>query len=256
MPSDVTRSQQAADQPYTGEVSPGDDAAAPDAVPEPPADAAERFGSGLALARRYAELLAGPGVERGLLGPREVERLWDRHLLNCVALSELIPERSWVVDVGSGSGLPGLVLAIARPDLDVTLLEPLLRRTVFLAECIEELGLRNAEVLRGRAEEWARRMKADVVTARAVAPLDRLVGWCLPLLRGGGTMLALKGDAASEELASVQNGLSARGARSWRVVELGGEPGFPAARAIRIDLGPAGYKSPSSGGRPRRGARG
>ncbi|HEY3872361.1 MAG TPA: 16S rRNA (guanine(527)-N(7))-methyltransferase RsmG [Actinocrinis sp.] len=253
MPSDVTRSQEPAAQPHAREVSPEADVV----VPEPPAGAAEQFGPRLEMARRYAELLAGPGVERGLIGPREVERLWDRHLLNCVALSELIPDRARVVDVGSGSGLPGLVLAIARPDLDVTLLEPLLRRTVFLAECVETLELRNVEVLRGRAEEWARRMKADVVTARAVAPMDRLIGWCLPLLRGGGgMMLALKGDAASEELASVQNGLKARGARSWRVVELGAGPDSPAARVIRIDIGPAGYKSPPLGGRPRRGARG
>jgi 16S rRNA (guanine527-N7)-methyltransferase len=252
MPSDVTRSQEPAAEPRAQEVSPAADVV----VPEPPDSAAEQFGPHLAMVRRYAELLAGPGVERGLIGPREVERLWDRHLLNCVALSELVPDRARVVDVGSGSGLPGLVLAIARPDLDVTLLEPLLRRTIFLAECVETLELRNVEVLRGRAEEWARRMGADVVTARAVAPMDRLVGWCLPLLRGGGTMLALKGDAASEELASVQNILKACGARSWRVVELGGEPDSPAARVVRIDIGTAGYKSPSSGGRPRRGARG
>jgi 16S rRNA (guanine527-N7)-methyltransferase len=252
MPSDVTRSQQPAVDPRAGEVSPGAEVA----VPEPPAGAADLFGPHLDLVRHYAELLAGPGVERGLIGPREVERIWDRHLLNCVALSDLVPDRAWVVDVGSGSGLPGLVLAIARPDLDVTLLEPLLRRTVFLAECVETLELRNVEVLRGRAEEWAYRMKADVVTARAVAPMDRLVGWCLPLLRGGGTMLALKGDAASEELTAVQNDLKARGVRSARVVELGGGPDSPAARVIRIEVGPAGYKSPPSGGRPRRGARG
>ena len=200
---------------------------------------------------RYAELLAGPGVERGLIGPREVERLWDRHLLNCGAAAELVPPGSDVVDVGSGGGLPGLVLAIARPDLSMILLEPLLRRTVFLSECVEKLGLHNVEVRRGRAEEWAGRLAAEVVTARAVAPLEKLVGWCLPLLAPGGRMLALKGEAAAAELDVVAPTLPPLGAVDWAVVEVGSALGEAATRVVRIDLGAKGYQAK----RPSRGAR-
>ncbi len=140
------------------------------------------------------ELLATHGVERGLLGPREVPRLWERHLLNCAVLEPLIPaDAAGLCDVGSGAGLPGLVLAALRPDLAVTVLEPLLRRTTFLTEAVDALGLTRVEVLRGRAEDWAGRRTWPVVTARAVAPLDRLAGWCLPLLTPGGLLLALKG---------------------------------------------------------------
>jgi 16S rRNA (guanine527-N7)-methyltransferase len=212
--------------------------------------------------RRYAELLAGPGVERGLIGPREVERLWDRHLMNCGAIAELISPDTRVVDVGSGGGLPGLVLAALRPDLQVILLEPLLRRTVFLNECVEELKLSNAEVLRGRAEEWAGRMDADVVTARAVAPMERLVGWCLPLLRPGGQMLALKGDAAADELQAVAPSLPGLGAVNWAVVDVGASLGAAATKVVRIELGSGGYKQRTSrsqvrsGRRVRRGPRG
>ena len=223
-------------------------------LPAPPPAAVDLFGSALPLVRRYGELLAGPGVERGLIGPREVERLWERHLMNCAAVAEVVPQDAHVVDVGSGAGLPGLVLAAIRPDLRVTLLEPLLRRTVFLEECLDSLALDNAEVLRGRAEDWARRMGADVVTARAVAPMDRLVGWCLPLLRPSGRMLALKGEAAAEELATVAPTLAGLGARSWSVVEVGAVLGSAATRVIRIDLGPNGFRSPVQ--RSRRGARG
>ena len=231
-------------------------------LPDPPPAAADLFGSALPLIRRYAELLAGPGVERGLIGPREVERLWDRHLMNCGAVAELVAPGVRVVDVGSGGGLPGLVLAATRPDLRVILLEPLLRRTVFLGECIEELKLSNAEVLRGRAEEWAGRMEADVVTARAVAPMDRLIGWCLPLLRPGGRMLALKGEAAAEELQAVASSLPGLGAKSWAVVDVGASLGAAATKVVRIELGAAGYRQPTSrsqarsGRRIRRGSRG
>lgn len=225
-------------------------------LPAPPEAAVALFGSALPLVLRYGELLAGPGVERGLLGPREVDRLWERHLLNCAAVAELIPEGSHVVDVGSGAGLPGIVLAATRADLRVTLLEPLLRRTVFLDECLDALDLDNAEVLRGRAEEWAGRMGADVVTARAVAPLDRLVGWCLPLLRRGGRMLALKGDSAVEELAVVAPSLPKLGAAVWDVVEVGELLGDAATRVIRIDLGSTGFRTVRPERRSRRGARG
>ena len=215
-------------------------------VPPPPAEASALFGASLPTMVRYAEILAGPGVERGLIGPREVDRLWERHLLNCGAVAELIDPELNVVDVGSGGGLPGLVLAIARPDLRMTLLEPLLRRTLFLSECVETLGLRNVEVRRGRAEEWAGRANADLVTARAVAPLEKLVGWCLPLLAPKGHMLALKGETAASELEAVSPTLPGLGAVKWRVVEVGAELGDAATRVVRIDLGAQGYRKPRS----------
>ncbi|MGH3416748.1 MAG: 16S rRNA (guanine(527)-N(7))-methyltransferase RsmG [Actinocrinis sp.] len=225
-------------------------------LPAPPQAAVGFFGPALPVVRRYGELLAGAGVQRGLIGPREVDRLWERHLMNCAAIAELIPQGSHLVDVGSGGGLPGIVLAAFRPDLRVTLLEPLLRRTTFLDECLDELELDNAEVLRGRAEDWANRMGADVVTARAVAPLEKLVGWCLPLLHAGGRMLALKGDAASEELAAATPGLKNLGAASWDVVEVGEVLGSAATRVIRIDLGPAGFRPTRPLRRSGRSARG
>lgn len=166
------------------------------------------FGHRLDRAERYASLLATDGVVRGLIGPRETVRIWDRHILNCVAMASLVPERSYVIDVGSGAGLPGIVLAIARPDIDVVLIEPLARRTAFLAEVVDILELDDQIlVLRGRAEEaidggplMFHVKPADVVTARAVAPLDRLAGWCLPLVAIGGRLLAMKGSSAREEI--------------------------------------------------------
>lgn len=158
--------------------------------------------------RRYADILASTGVERGLLGPREVPRLWDRHILNCAVVAEpgagLIPSGSLVADVGSGAGLPGLVWAIVRADITVVLMEPLLRRSTFLTESIAELGLTDrVRVLRARAEDGAKEsswVPADVVTARAVAPLSTLVSWMVPLLRPGGSFVALKGLRASAEV--------------------------------------------------------
>lgn len=164
------------------------------------------FGDATERAEQYVRLLAIEGTVRGLIGPREVPRLWDRHLLNSVALAPLVPAGARVVDVGSGAGLPGIPLALARPDLTVTLLEPLARRVTFLDECVDALRLANVTVVRGRAEEGpvVRSLGgADVVTARAVAPLEKLAGWCLPLLRPGGQLLALKGSSAAEELAAA-----------------------------------------------------
>jgi 16S rRNA (guanine527-N7)-methyltransferase len=159
------------------------------------------FGDRLPLAERYADLLATAAVERGLIGPREAPRMWDRHLLNCAAMAELAPSGVYVVDVGSGAGLPGIVLAVARPDLRISLVESLARRTAFLTEAVESLGLTTVEIVRARAEECTGTLApADIVTARAVAPLDRLAGWCLPLLRTGGAMLAIKGSSATEEI--------------------------------------------------------
>lgn len=161
------------------------------------------FGAQLDKAERYFEILADAGVVRGLIGPREVERLWSRHILNCALVAETFSPDSLVFDIGSGAGLPGIPLALARPDLTITLIEPLLRRATFLAEVIEELKLDSVTVVRGRAEDKsiARTVGlADAVTSRAVAPLDRLAGWCAPLIAKGGRLVALKGSTAEAEI--------------------------------------------------------
>jgi 16S rRNA (guanine527-N7)-methyltransferase len=168
----------------------------------------------------YADLLATQGTVRGLIGPREVPRLWDRHLLNCAVLERLIPEEASVADIGTGAGLPGIVLAIVRPDLEVALVEPLLRRTTFLEEAVDSLGLDNATVVRARAEQLPA-ASYDVVTSRAVAPLGKLAKWCLPLCVEGGLMLAMKGSSAEEELESSERELTSLGAELWHIHELG-----------------------------------
>ena len=180
---------------------PGDIEASSAELPDVSRETAERvFGSALPVAEHYAALLAGDGVVRGLIGPREVPRLWERHLLNCAVLAELIPDDADVLDIGSGAGLPGIPLAIVRPDVWVTLVEPMERRTTFLRETVKELGLDNVEVLQARAEGVSPKGKADVVTSRAVAPLGKLTNWCLPLVRRGGEMLAIKGASAPAEI--------------------------------------------------------
>ncbi|KAA9166701.1 16S rRNA (guanine(527)-N(7))-methyltransferase RsmG [Amycolatopsis acidicola] len=188
-----------------------------------PESAARVFGDGLEGAERFAALLERHGVERGLIGPREVDRLWDRHLLNSAVIGERIPHGARVVDVGSGAGLPGIPLAIARPDLHLMLVEPMARRVDWLDEVIEELDL-DVSVLRGRAEEKAIRAEigtVDVVTARAVAPLAKLAGWCLPLLREGGMMLALKGASARDEVARDMSAVARVGGGEPTVSECG-----------------------------------
>jgi 16S rRNA (guanine527-N7)-methyltransferase len=195
------------------------------------------FGDAVELAQRYANLLATDGVTRGLIGPRETTRLWDRHLLNCAVVAELLPERGELVDIGSGAGLPGIVLAMLRPSLHVVLLEPLLRRSVFLEECVSTLGLRNVTVVRARAEDKAAaRISADVATARAVAPLDRLVGWAAPLLRPGGELLAIKGQSAEAELAAAKPVLSRLGVRSAEVLQAGHGRVVSATTVVRVVL--------------------
>ncbi|BEL10633.1 16S rRNA (guanine(527)-N(7))-methyltransferase RsmG [Actinoplanes sichuanensis] len=196
-----------------GDSGPGDVTPGPSSFPaEPPASALTVFGDRLELAGRYAELLATEGVVRGLIGPREAPRLWERHLVNCGVMAEMIPAGAGVVDVGSGAGLPGLVLAIARPDLAITLVEPLARRTSFLEEAVVVLELDNITVVRGRAEEVVGQVPgADVVTARAVAALDKLAGWCLPLAAVGGRLLAMKGSSAAEEIAEHAAAVTALG---------------------------------------------
>lgn len=167
-------------------------------VERPPPDAAGVFGEAFATANRYVGLLAGAGIERGLLGPREASRLWTRHVLNSAALAPIVPPGAHVVDVGSGAGLPGIPLLLARPDLALTLLEPMARRATFLDEVVQALGV-DAQVVRGRAEDFPR-ASVDVAVARAVAPLAKLAAWALPLLRPGGTLLALKGRSAAAEI--------------------------------------------------------
>jgi 16S rRNA (guanine527-N7)-methyltransferase len=186
------------------------------------------------VAERYVELLAGPGVRRGLIGPAEPARIWARHVLNCAAVAELVPDRCWLVDVGSGAGLPGIVLAMMRPAARVTLLEPMARRCAFLTECLAALGLANAVVVRARAEEWGGRPQADVVTARAVAPLARLAGMLLPIVRPGGTVLAIKGDSAEREVAAARPVLDEWGVQELGIVRAGGDKVDPAVRVVRM----------------------
>jgi 16S rRNA (guanine527-N7)-methyltransferase len=190
------------------------------AIPEStvPEAAAAIFGDALPKAEKYAELLAGSGVERGLIGPAEADRIWERHVLNCAAVAYLLPARCTLVDVGSGGGLPGIVLAMLLPHARVTLLEPLARRVDFLKETIAELGLTNADVLRARAEDLAGQVSADVVTARAVAPLDKLAGLTVGLVRPGGRVLAIKGSSAEAELAKARPVLGRLGVTDARVV--------------------------------------
>lgn len=231
------------------------------------------FAGRLDLAQRYAADLATTGVRHGLVGPREVPRLWGRHLVNSALVSVLVPRGATVVDVGSGAGLPGVVLALVRPDLRVTLVEPLARRVDHLERVVAELGLSGVDVLRGRVDGRGPVVvdaagtetpagPFDVVTGRAVAGLDRLLDWLLPLTRPGGVVLAFKGRAADEELASVADRLDACGA-SGNLVELG-PAGNDAVRVVRIrtargpgrlgTVGEAGHDAPDgrSGGRGRR----
>ena len=222
--------------------------------PPGPPEAADVFGGALDQARRYAELLATDGVTRGLIGPRETARLWDRHLLNCAVVAEFLPEQGVLVDIGSGAGLPGVVLAMLRPSLEVVLLEPLLRRSVFLEECVTQLGLSNATVLRARAEEKAAaHIRADVATARAVAPLDRLAGWAAGLLRPGGQLLAIKGQSAEAELAAARPVLSRLGVRSTEVLQAGNGRVVSATTVVRVVMGGHGREERAGAHRSRRG---
>lgn len=196
--------------------------ALPRSAPAAPTMASAVFGDRLPLAEAYAAALCGPGTVRGLLGPREVPRVWSRHLLNCAALADLLPTGARIVDVGSGAGLPGVVLAIRRPDLRVDLVEPMSRRIDFLQTTLVDLGLEGAvHVVQGRADDpvvLARVGQAQWVTARAVAPLDRLARWCLPILAPGGILLAIKGRTAAAELATHQRALRRLGGDDLRVL--------------------------------------
>lgn len=240
-----------------GAESTGDERAAPGDLEPEPAAAAAVFGERLPQARTFAEMLATDGVVRGLIGPREADRLWSRHVLNCAAPAELIPPDARVVDVGSGAGLPGVVLAIARPDCRVVLLEPLERRVRFLTEAVERLGLTNSLVVRGRAQDAPLEAReADVVVSRAVAPVGRLAGWCAGLARPDGLILALKGSTAAEELERDRAEVAAAGLRAPGVVRLDGVAG-PAfvIRAVRAVDGDRPRRSRGGAARGARGGR-
>ncbi len=249
----------------------GHDVSRETSTPEPPGsevpEAAARLfpGERLSLARRYADLLATVGVERGLIGPREAPRLWERHLVNCAVLAEEVPEGSQVADIGSGAGLPGLVLALARPDLEVTLVEPLLRRTTFLEEVVAELGLVGVSVLRGRAEALHGRRTFDVVTSRAVAPLPRLLEWCMPLVGPHGSMVAMKGASVESEIGDARDVLRELRCGAPEVLEIGADVPGAGTQVVRVSWvvpGQVGWRlatrsrgGPDRGPRPGRGHR-
>ncbi|MEY6435801.1 16S rRNA (guanine(527)-N(7))-methyltransferase RsmG [Corynebacterium pseudotuberculosis] len=190
----------------------------------PPEIVAEIFGSLLDKAVEYHRLLATDGSTRGFIGPREIPKLWDRHILNCAVIGEAMDSNARVADIGSGAGLPGIPLALARPDLEITLIEPLLKRSVFLGEVKDSLGLDNVTVMRGRAEEKVIRNElglVDVVTSRAVAPLGKLAGWSLPLVRLGGKMIAMKGSSVKEELARDEKMIFKAGGGKIKIFTVG-----------------------------------
>lgn len=214
---------------------------APQEPPVPDAQerlAAERlFGDRLGPAERYVAHLASSGIVRGLIGPREVPRLWGRHVLNCAVVEECIPQGAQVADVGSGAGLPGLCLALARPDLSITLVEPLERRVQWLDEVVGDLGLANVRVLRARAEQALPEVgEVDVVTARAVSALVGLLDITLPLLRGTGELLALKGRSAADEVDRARKKLNRYGVRSTEIVTAGADLLAEPTTVVRVRL--------------------
>ena len=193
---------------------------------EQPTAAATIFGDRLPLAEAYHESLATTAAERGFIGPKEVSRLWERHILNCAVVSEALDDATTVADIGSGAGLPGIPLAIARPDVSFTLIEPLLKRSTYLAEVKDGLGLDNAEEQPGG--------QFDVVTSRAVAPLGKLAGWSLPLVRHGGSMLALKGASVAEELERDARAIAKAGGITPNIFQVGADVLDQPTTLIRI----------------------
>ncbi|KSU65081.1 16S rRNA (guanine(527)-N(7))-methyltransferase RsmG [Arthrobacter sp. NIO-1057] len=200
--------------------------------------AAEKiFGDRLDLAKRYVQHLASSGIERGLLGPREVPRLWSRHVLNCAVIESVMERDVEVADVGSGAGLPGLCLAIARPDLKLTLIEPLERRCIWLSEVIDDLGLDNVTVMRGRAEQMVDAVNARYVTARAVSALTNLAGLTIPLLHGQGELIAIKGRSAAEEIEKASKAIRKLGGKETEVLTLGEDLLAEPTTVVRIKVG-------------------
>ena len=219
---------------------PASPAVTDESVPETPEAAVAVFGEATGAAARYVAMLAGDGVVRGLIGPREVPRLWDRHVLNSAALAEAVPQGARVVDVGSGAGLPGIPLGLARPDLTLTLVEPMARRVEFLQDVVTALGTPWL-IVRGRAEERsvARAVgPVDVVTARAVAPLPRLVGWCRGLLAPGAQLIALVGARAAAEVPALVPELESAGMRDVHTRAVGVGLGAAATTVVVMTRGP------------------
>jgi 16S rRNA (guanine527-N7)-methyltransferase len=179
--------------------------------------------------QRYAELLKGAGIERGLIGPKEGDRIWERHIANCIPITTILPENVRLVDIGSGAGLPGIVIALARPDLKVSLVEPLQRRVDFLNEVVAELGI-PVEVIRGRAERVKKQF--EIVTARAVAPLEKLINISWHMIPKGGSLMAMKGESAAEEIASTT--LKKGSTAELHEISL---PNLPIARVIQVKKG-------------------
>ncbi|GAA2166677.1 16S rRNA (guanine(527)-N(7))-methyltransferase RsmG [Pedococcus bigeumensis] len=243
----------------TGETGTAPVAASPTGqagAPAAPAAAAAVFGERLRLAERFAAILADTGVSHGLIGPREVPILWDRHILNCAVAHEAFPHGVEVVDVGSGAGLPGLALAIVRPDLHLHLVEPMLRRTTWLSTTVAQLGLDNCTVHRGRAEELAGIVSAPYATARAVARIDKLARWTFPLLEDGGTLVALKGGSAAEELDAEQKTLRKLGMTSARIQSYGAGLLPVPTTTLEVTVGPRPAAKARSKGAARRSAKG
>ena len=230
-------------------------------VPAAPEVAGAVFGGRLALAEQFVAILADTGITHGLIGPREAPRLWDRHVLNCAVVHEAIPatgETQRVIDVGSGAGLPGIALALARPDLELHLVEPLARRTAWLADTVEQLGLANVTVHTARAEAMWDRLDAPWVTARAVSRIVQLAEWTLPLLSARGSLLALKGSRAQEELDESRAALGRLGVVDAGIESCGGDLLDEPTLVLRATIGEAvdrrrfRLQQPSSAGSARR----
>ena len=219
-----------------------------------PPGAATILGDALPVAESYARLLTGPGVVRGLIGPAEAGRIWSRHILNCAILADLVPDQCSLADLGSGAGLPGLVLAMLRPRARITLVEPMARRVAFLHECIGELDLTSVRVVRGRAEDLTGQLGADIVTARAVAPLARLAGWAAGLCRPGGLVLAVKGAGAAAEVSESRVPLRQLGARDVRLLRVGSDRVDPPVTVVRFVVPRPPVRGGSDAG-PRAGSR-
>ena len=185
-----------------------------------PAAAVAIFGDQIDQARSFAQTLANDSDELGLLGPRELDKLWSRHILNSAVVAELVRPGDKVADVGSGAGLPGIPMAIARPDAEFVLIEPMERRSSWMLEVVEDLGLKNVRILRSRAEDVTEQ-DFDIVTARAVAALDKLLKMCVPLLKPGGALIALKGSKAAEEIANSKKLEKKLGISSFEILVCG-----------------------------------
>lgn len=199
------------------------------------ADLQAAFGDAYPRLATFAAMLSEEGVTRGLIGPREVPRIWERHILNSSAVAPFLPAEGTVVDVGSGAGFPGIVLACMRPDLPIVLLEPMDRRVTWLREVAVALELTSTEVVRGRAEDVHGTLSATVATARAVAPMDRLARWLLPLLHPGGVLLAMKGDRAPDEVTAARTTITHLGGGDPQILRAPTVTGAEATTIVRIE---------------------